>query len=84
MSICDFCLEFEEGGKCRLGLKIPKRMTCREFGPSMDKFCSNPKDFVDPRQLLQMAAYFGMKGPELKKVQLMAALAQSNRSDPQP
>lgn len=84
MSICDFCLEFEEGGKCRLGLKIPKRMSCREFGPTLDKFCSNPNDFVDPRQLMQMAAYFGMKGPELKKVLAMAALAQSDRSEPQP
>ena len=80
MSICDFCLEFETGGSCRRGLKLPKRMSCREFGPTLDKFCSNPNDFVDPRQLVQMAVYFGMKGPELKKVQVMAALAQSNRS----
>jgi len=80
LSICDFCLEFEPGGSCRLGLKLPKRMSCREFGPTLDKFCSNPNDFVDPRQLVQMAVYFGMKGPELKKVQAMAALAQSNRS----
>lgn len=80
MSICDFCLELETGGSCRLGLKVPKRMSCREFGPTMDKFCSNPDDFVDPRQLVQMAVYFGMKGPELKKVQAMASLAQSDRS----
>lgn len=79
LSICDFCLESETGGSCRLGLKVPKRMSCREFGPTLDKFCSNPNDFVDPRQLVQMAVYFGMKGPELKKVQAMAALAQSNR-----
>lgn len=79
MSICDFCLQFEKGGECRLGLKLPKRMSCREFGPTLDKFCSNPNDFVDPRQLVQMATYFGIKGPELKKVQAMAALAQSNR-----
>jgi hypothetical protein len=79
LSICDFCLQFEKGGQCRLGLKLPKRMSCREFGPTLDKFCSNPNDFVDPRQLVQMATYFGIKGPELKKVQAMAALAQSNR-----
>lgn len=79
MSICDFCLQFEKGGECRLGLKLPKRMSCREFVPTLDKFCSNPNDFVDPRQLVQMATYFGIKGPELKKVQAMAALAQSNR-----
>jgi hypothetical protein len=72
-------LQFEKGGQCRLGLKLPKRMSCREFVPTLDKFCSNPNDFVDPRQLVQMATYFGIKGPELKKVQAMAALAQSNR-----
>ena len=80
MSICEFCLEFEAGEKCRLGLKVPKRMSCREFGPTLDKFCANPADFVDPRQLVQMASYFGMKGAELKKVQAMAALAQLNRA----
>jgi hypothetical protein len=79
LSICDFCLEFETGGQCRLGLKLPKRMSCREFGPTLDKFCSNPNDFVDPGQLVQMATYFGMKGPELKKVRAMAALAESSR-----
>lgn len=81
MSICDFCLQFETGGQCKLGLKLPQRMSCREFGPTMEKFCSNPNDFVDPRQLVQMATYFGMKGPELKKVKAMAALAQSSRSE---
>ncbi len=77
MSICDFCLQFESGGQCKLGLKLPKRMSCREFGPTLDKFCSNPNDFVDPRQLVQMATYFGMKGPELRKVQAMAEQAMS-------
>ena len=55
-------------------------MTCREFGPSLEKFCSDSKDFVDPRQLVQMATYFGIKGPELKKVKLMAAREQTNRT----
>jgi hypothetical protein len=54
-------------------------MTCREFGPTLEKFCSNPNDFVDPRQIVQMAVYFGIKGPELKKIKLMAATAQSSR-----
>lgn len=80
MSICDFCLEYEAGEKCRLGFKVPKRMSCRAFDPTMDKFCSNPADFVDPRQVVQMASYFGMKGGELKKVQAMAALVQLSRS----
>jgi len=39
----------------------------------MEKFCSNPSDFVNSRQVVQMATYFGMKGPELKKVKMMAA-----------
>ncbi|HEY5884056.1 MAG TPA: hypothetical protein VIT88_05180 [Pyrinomonadaceae bacterium] len=59
---------------------MPKRMSCRAFEPAMDQFCSNPADFVDPKQIVQMASYFGMKGAELKKVQAMAALAQSNRN----
>jgi hypothetical protein len=79
LSICDFCFQFETGA-CKLGLKLPKRMSCREFGPTLDRFCSNPSDFVDPRQLVQMATYFGMKGPELKKVVVMAASAQSSKT----
>jgi hypothetical protein len=47
-------------------------MTCREFGPALEKFCADPKDFVDPKQILQMATYFGIKGPELKKIRAMA------------
>jgi hypothetical protein len=54
-------------------------MTCREFDPSLEKFCADPKDFVSPRQLVQMATYFGVKGPELKKVKLMAAREESVR-----
>ena len=80
MLVCEFCLQYAPGGTCRLDLKIPKTMTCREFGPTLEKFCSNPNDFVDPRQIVQMAVYFGIKGPELKKIKLMAATAQSSRS----
>ena len=80
MIVCDFCLEFREGGVCALGLKIPKGMSCRDFGPGMEKFCSDPNDFVDPKQILQMATYFGMKGTELKKVRQMAAGEVSARS----
>jgi len=39
----------------------------------MEKFCSNPKDFVNERQIIEMATFFGMKGSELKKVKLMAS-----------
>jgi hypothetical protein len=51
-------------------------MGCHEFDPSLEKFCSDPKDFVGPAQIVQMASYFGMKGSELKKVNLMAARAE--------
>jgi hypothetical protein len=54
-------------------------MTCREFNPSLEKFCSDPKDFVDPRQIVQMATYFAIKGPELKKIKAMAAREHSIR-----
>ena len=73
-------MQFQLDGTCRLGLPIPKSMTCREFGPSLEKFCADPKDFVDPKQLVQMATYFGVKGPELKKIKLMAAREVSIRA----
>lgn len=84
MLVCEFCLQYKQSGECGLGLKIPKSMTCREFGPTLEKFCSNPNDFVDPKQIVQMATYFGIKGPELKKIKLMAATAESSRLSIQP
>jgi NACalpha-BTF3-like transcription factor len=54
-------------------------MSCREFAPGLDKFCSDPKDFVNPRQIVQMATHFGMKRTELKKVELMAVREESTR-----
>jgi hypothetical protein len=56
-------------------------MSCREFTPALEKFCSDPKDFVDHAQLVQMATFFGMRGSELKKVNLMAARAESARPE---
>jgi hypothetical protein len=55
-------------------------MSCREFDPSLEKFCSEPKDFVGHAQIVQMATFFGMKGNELRKVTLMAAREESARS----
>lgn len=72
-------MHFELNGTCRLGLPIPKSMTCREFGPTLEKFCADPKDFANPRQLIQMAMFFGIKGPELKKIKVMAAREESIR-----
>lgn len=50
----------------------------------MEKFCSDRKDFVDPRQIVQMATYFGIKGPELKKVKLMASREETSRLENAP
>ena len=82
MIVCEFCLQYGPGGKCGLGLSIAKGMSCREFGPGIEKFCSDPKDFVSPGQIIQMATYFGMKGTELKKVKLMATREESFRAQP--
>jgi hypothetical protein len=78
--VCDFCKYFRQDGQCHLGLKIPKTMGCREFDPSLEKFCSEPGDFVSHAQIVQMATFFGMKGSELKKVNLMASREESARS----
>lgn len=80
MTVCEFCLLYQKDGTCRLGLKIPKTMSCREFAPGIDRFCSNPGDYVNPGQIIQMAQYFGIKGSELKKVKLMAAGEESHRA----
>jgi hypothetical protein len=78
--VCDFCKYYREDGQCHLGLKIPKTMGCREFDPSLEKFCSESKDFVSHAQIVQMATFFGMKGSELKKVNRMASREESMRS----
>ena len=79
MKVCDFCVQSRQDGSCRLGLNPPKAMGCPSFEPSLEKFCSDPKDFVGPAQIVQMATFFGMKGKELKKVNLMAAREESAR-----
>jgi hypothetical protein len=62
-----------------LGLNIPKGMSCREFSPGLEKFCSNLNDFVNPSQIIQMAMFFGFKKAELKKIKLMAEAAETSR-----
>jgi hypothetical protein len=79
LKVCEFCLQFQLDGTCRLGLTIPKSMTCREFGPTLEKFCADPKDFANPKQIVEMATFFGIKGPELKKVKLMATREETAR-----
>ena len=82
MSVCEFCDHFREQ-ECRLGLNIPKTMSCREFAPSMQQFCADPKDFVNGAQIIQMARYFGFQRTEMKKIQLMAADEESSRAKEQ-
>jgi len=82
MLICEFCTQYQQNGECRLGLRIPKRMSCREFDPSVEQFCSNPADFVNEAQLVRMAAYFDIKGPELKKIRAVATREEARRSEP--
>ena len=77
MIICEFCLQFQKDGQCNFGLRIPKGMSCREFDPGIEKFCSDPSDFVNAGQILQMARFFGVKGSEMKKVKAMAVLAET-------
>ena len=72
MIICDFCLLRSQEGDCRLGLKIPKTMKCREFSPGIEKFCAEPTDFVSPNQIIDMARFFGLERTELKKVKIIA------------
>jgi hypothetical protein len=79
MIVCEFCVLYQQNTKCALGLKIPKGMGCHEFIPSLAMFCADPKDFVGPNQIIQIATFFGMKGPELKKVKQMAAREESAR-----
>jgi len=57
-------------------------MGCREFDPGIEKFCSDPNDFVSPGQIIQMATFFGIKGTELKKVKLIAAREEKLRKVP--
>jgi len=80
MTACEFCTQFTSEGHCRLGLNLPKGMGCREFVPDIDSFCSDPKDFDSPAQIVQMATFFGLKGKELKRVKVMAAREESIRS----
>jgi hypothetical protein len=80
MSLCEFCLQLQEGGQCGLGLNLPTRMGCRDFDPGMEKFCAKPGDFSNADQIIQMATYFGIKGKELKKVKTMADQEERIRS----
>lgn len=79
MLVCEFCRRYQPEGGCELGLKPPKKMTCREFEPGVEKFCSNPKDFVSLQQIVGMATHFGIKGGELRKIQAMTLGPEPDR-----
>ena len=60
---------------------LPKKMSCREFRPGIDQFCSDPKDFVNANQIVEMAKFFGFEKLELKKIKLMATKEESAREE---
>ena len=80
MTVCEFCEHFEQGA-CQLGLKLPKKMACGEFLPGIEQFCSEPKDFVNSGQIVEMARFFGFQKMELKKIQLMATREENARTE---
>jgi hypothetical protein len=51
-------------------------MRCREFAPGIEKFCSDPADFVSPAQIVEMAKFFGLDKTELRKVKVIAERGQ--------
>jgi hypothetical protein len=82
MIICEFCLQFQKDKKCAFGFNLPSRMGCHEFDPGIEKFCANSTDFVNGRQIVQMATFFGIKGMELKKIKRIATLEEQLRAKP--
>ena len=81
MIICEFCLQYQQDGRCGFGLNLPKRMGCREFDPGIEKFCADPSDFTGAHQIVQMATFFGIKGMELKKIKAIAAREERARAE---
>lgn len=73
MTVCEFCRHYTPSGECGMGLNKPKTMSCRDFKPGIEKFCSDPKDFVSENQIVQMSTFFGFQRTELKKIKAMAA-----------
>jgi hypothetical protein len=80
MTVCEFCHHYQRG-ECGLGLNLPKKMSCNEFRPGLDQFCSDPKDFVTANQIVEMAKFFGFQKMELKKIQSMATNEERERGE---
>ena len=71
MTLCELCKLQAADNSCSLGNKIPKKMKCVDFAPSVERFCATPADYKGKEQVIQMALFFGLKGKELKRVQTM-------------
>ena len=78
VEVCDFCVQLSAGRQLPARPDIPKTMGCHAFEPSLERFCSDPKDFVGPAQIIQMATFFGMKGVS-EEVTRMAAREEGAR-----
>jgi hypothetical protein len=83
MTICEFCTQRQQDGACGLGLSLPKQMSCHKFNPGIGQFCSNPADFVNAAQIIQMANFFGIKGAEMKKVKRLVDETRDLSQPPQ-
>ncbi len=68
MTLCEFCILQQADKTCARGNTIPKKMSCTDFTPGIDRFCATPKDYANRTQINQTAKYFGFKGKELKRV----------------
>lgn len=71
MILCELCKLQSVNTGCTLGKNIPKKMRCDDFTPSVEHFCATPADYARKDQVYQMALFFGLKGKELKRVQMM-------------
>lgn len=71
MLLCELCSQQTAGKICSVGNEAPKKMKCVDFKPGIEKFCATPEDYKGKEQVYQMAVFFGLKGRELKRVQLM-------------
>ena len=79
MKLCEFCILQESDGRCANGRSIPKKMRCVDFTPTIERFCSSPKDYSGQDQLRQMALFFGLSGKELKRVLALGEAVSANR-----
>ena len=68
MKLCELCIQQKTEGQCDLGRRIPLKMRCVDFTPSIEKFCGERSDYTGQAQLRQMSIFFGLAGSELQRV----------------